>query len=111
MRTRPRTPRPLAAWLLLLAAAGPGGGCADEASPPPPEAGPADGAATPTVRRTALLIHLQGEVHVKRPGAPDWQLAEQGLELQVQDKVRTRRDALPPSSSSTAACCAWSPRA
>jgi len=75
------------AWLWLA--------CAGErTAPPPPDGGPApDGELAPAAKRTATLIHLQGEVHVKRPGMPDWERAAPGLELQVQDKVRTLRDA------------------
>jgi len=81
-------------WFLAALSAGLWLACTDELSAPLPDAGLAqDGASAPAAKRTATLIHLQGEVHVKRPGAPDWQPAAPGLELQVQDKVRTLRDA------------------
>jgi hypothetical protein len=86
--------RPARAWLLVPLSAGLLFACTDRPPAPRPDAGPApDGVAAPPAKRTATLIHLQGEVHVKRPGAPDWQAATPGMELLVQDKVRTLRDA------------------
>jgi hypothetical protein len=72
-----------ASWLL-------GPACAEA---PRPAADAADPGPAAQLERTARLLHTQGEVHVKRLGASDWQAAGVGLDLRAQDKLRTLRDA------------------
>ncbi len=43
-------------------------------------------------QRTASIVHLQGQVLIKRSGAPDWIPATKGMELRTNDKVRTHRE-------------------
>ncbi len=49
-------------------------------------------AETQSTQRTALIVHLHGEVLVKRGGVPDWVKATQGMKLGANDKVRTHRE-------------------
>jgi hypothetical protein len=38
------------------------------------------------------LTEVEGQVRVKPSGAPDWRPATAGMELSINDKVRTQRD-------------------
>ena len=46
-----------------------------------------------TSRRGSSLTFVQGEVRVKRSGDANWRTAQPGLELAINDKVRTQRNA------------------
>jgi hypothetical protein len=70
---------------LLSAAAVPA--CTSE---PGPDQAP-DGSSGPAVR-TARISFLEGSVLIKRPADLDWQQAREGLELGIDDKIRTLRD-------------------
>jgi hypothetical protein len=61
-------------------------------SDPAPDPQPPDAAGPGPVERTASLSDLQGEVRVKRAGAPEWQAASEGMLLAIDDKVRTQRN-------------------
>ena len=61
-------------------------------SPDTPDQAPPDAAQLDPLERTASLTDLQGEVRVKRAGAPEWQPASEGMQLAVNDKVRTQRN-------------------
>ncbi|MBW2699636.1 MAG: FecR domain-containing protein [Deltaproteobacteria bacterium] len=41
--------------------------------------------------RRAQLVLIEGEVRVKRSGDPEWQTALAGMQLSINDKIRTQR--------------------
>jgi len=61
-------------------------------SSPAPEHQPPDAAQLDPIQRMASLTQLEGEVRVKRAGAPEWLAASEGMQLAINDKVRTLRN-------------------
>jgi hypothetical protein len=51
----------------------------------------ADAAVETIAQRTAELTEVEGAVKVKRSGTPDWLAASAGMQLAINDKVRTQR--------------------
>ncbi|MBN2495338.1 MAG: FecR domain-containing protein [Deltaproteobacteria bacterium] len=74
------------AWLICILAIV-SIGCREEPSPAvPPDGGDSDQAI-----RTAKLVFVEGEVRVKRSGESEWLSASTGMQLSINDKVRTQR--------------------
>lgn len=63
-------------------------GCSSQA----PERQAPDAARLDPIQRTANLTQLEGDVRVKRAGAPAWKTADEGMQLAINDKVRTLRN-------------------